>query len=385
MSSEGRSTARPAGTPDSRPLDSRPPDSRPPDSRPSVSRPDALSPAALADARRHQPVRGLIGLAFVLPVTVLLSAAADGALHSLVVLGPIATFALPIMAMIAFWWEDWPGTLFPRPWSGLYDTALVVVGGVVLAVLGQLVVNGADLVGVFDPGPAHPGLDPAANALSGSIFTLLLQLTLVCERRPLARLPPAPAGLTAVALCWVLGLIAWAALVDSDAIESESYGAWFTSIGAWQMLFWVALRGWPFARMDRTWRRLLLGNVTVIACGWAGYLLTSRALDWPGARITATAGAAIGSILLVAMLFEAWPAIRLTPAPGRTLAVLIAVALTVLLVWLLPKLAHAVGVPEAREWSWTTHVMLNALSSAVILHVVVWKRWPYTAVSGSTA
>ncbi|WBB58304.1 hypothetical protein O7599_21975 [Streptomyces sp. WMMC500] len=374
MSSEGLQTTRPAGTPGT-------PGSHP--TRPSVSRPDALSPAALADARRHQPVRGLIGLAFVVPVAVLLSAAAGGALHSVVVLGPITTFALPIMAMIAFWWEDWPGTLFPRPWSGLSDTALVVAGGAVLAVLGQLVVNGSDLVGVFDPGPDHPGLDPAANSLAGSIFTLVLQLTLVCERRPLGRLAPAPAGLAAVGLCWVLGLIAWYAAVDSDAIEGESYGAWFTSIGAWQMFFWVALRGWPFARIDRTWLRLLLGNVVVVACGWAAYLLARHALDWPDPRITATAGTAIGCILLVSMLFEAWPAIRLTPAPGRTLAVLTAVALTALLVWLLPKLAHALDVPEAREWSWTTHVMLNATSTAVILHVVVWKRWPvHTPTSG---
>ncbi|WP_181785860.1 hypothetical protein [Streptomyces phytophilus] len=374
MSSERLTTAPPSGTPGT-------PDTS--GTRPRISRPDALSPAALADARAHQPVRGLIGLAFVVPVTVLLSAAAGGALHSLVVLGPITTFALPIMAMIAFWWEDWPGTLFPRPWSGLYDTALVVAGGAVLAALGQLVVNGSDLIGVFDPGPAHPGLDPAANSLAGSIFTLMLQLTLVCERRPLSRLHPAPAGLTAVGLSWALGLLAWLALVRSDAIESESYGAWFTSIGAWQMLFWVALRGWPFARIDRTWLRLLLGNVTVVACGWAGYLLAGRVLDWPGARITATAGTAIGCILLVTMLFEAWPAIRLPPAPGRTLAVLIAVGLTALLVRLLPELADALGVPRQREWSWTTHVMLNALSTAVILHVAVWKRWPvHTPTSG---
>ena len=371
MSSERLATAPPAGTPDA---------------RPAVSRPDALSPAALADARANQPVRGLIGLAFVLPVTVLLSAAAGGALHSLVVLGPLTTFALPILAMIAFWWEDWPGTQFSRPWSGLYDTALVVAGGVVLAVLGQLVVNGSDLAGVFVPGPAHPGLDPAANSLAGSIFTLVLQLTLVCERRPLGRLHPIPAGLAAVGLCWALGLVAWLALVRSDAVESESYGAWFTSIGAWQMLFWVALRGWPFARIDRTSLRLLLGNVVVVACGWAGYLLAGRVLDWPGVRITATAGTAIGCILLVTMLCEAWPAIRLPPGPGRTLAVLIAVVLTALLVWLLPTLAHALDVPQEREWSWTTHVMLNALSTAVILHVAVWKRWPVrTPPAGSGA
>jgi hypothetical protein len=78
------------------------------------------------------------------------------------------------------------------------------------------------------------------------------------------------------------------------------------------------------------------------------------------------------------MLFEAWPAIRVAekPAPGRTVAVSVEVILTALLVWTLPELAQTLGVPEAREWSWTTQVMLNALSTAVILHVAVWRRWP---------
>jgi hypothetical protein len=353
------------------------------DDRPSISRPDALGPAVLADAMQHQPLRGLIGLGLVVPVTVLLSVGAGGAHHSLVLLGPIITFSLPIMAVIAFWWEDWPGTLLPRPWSGLYDTAIVVVGGVLLTVLGQLVINGPDVIGVFAPGPAHPGLYPAANSLAGSIFTIILQLTLVCERRPLGGLGRVRPGLVAIVLCWALGLIAWLVVVRSLGFESENYGAWFTSIGAWQMLFWVVLRGWPFARIDRKWLRLLLGSVVVIACGWASYLLADDVLNWPGTRITATAGTAIGCILLVTMLFEAWPAIRVAvePAPGRTIAVLVEVILTALLVWLLPMLAHTLGVPQAREWSWTTHVMLNVLSTAVILHIAVWRRWPADARS----
>jgi hypothetical protein len=204
-----------------------------------------------------------------------------------------------------------------------------------------------------------------------------LQLTLVCERWPLGGLGRIRAGVIALVLCWALGLIAWLVVVRSLGFESENHGAWFTSIGAWQMLFWVSLRGWPFARIDRKWLRLLLGNVVVIACGWGSYLLVDDVLDWPGTRITATAGTAIGCIVLVTMLFEAWPAIRVArPGPGRTMAVSIEVILTALLVWVLPMLARTLGVPQAREWSWTTQVMLNALSTAVILHIAVWGRWP---------
>lgn len=345
--------------------------------RPSISHPDALSPAALADARRHQPVRGLIGLAFVIPVTALLSFGTGEAVHSLTLLAPIITFALPMIAMIAFWWEDWPGTLLPRPWSGLYDTVIITVGGLLLSVLGQLVINGGDLIGVFAPGPAHSGLHPFGTLLAGSIFTILLQLTLVCERWPFDGLDRIPAGLAAVALCWGVGLIAWLIVVRTHAVEAEEYGAVVTSIGAWQMLFYVSLRGWPFARIDRKWLRLLLGNVIVITCGWASCLLAVHVLGWPATRITATAGIAVGCILLVTMLFEAWPAIEIEKlALGRTVAVMVALLLTALLIWLLPMLARAVGVSEAYEWSWTTHVMLNALSTAIILHVAVWRRWP---------
>ena len=38
---------------------------------------------------------------------------------------------------------------------------------------------------------------------------------------------------------------------------------------------------------------------------------------------------------------------------GRTIAVMVEVIVTALLVWLLPMLARTLGVPRAREWSWT--------------------------------
>jgi hypothetical protein len=64
------------------------------------------------------------------------------------------------------------------------------------------------------------------------------------------------------------------------------------------MLFYVALRGWPFALISRRWSRLLLGNVVVITCGWGSHLLAADVLGWPETRITATTGTAIGCILL---------------------------------------------------------------------------------------
>lgn len=336
--------------------------------RPALSAPDALSPEALADARRSQPRRGLTGLLFVLPVAALLAAGAGGPAHSLVVLAPITTFSLPLVAMIAFWWDDWPGTLLRGAWSGVYDTAIVVVGGLVLTLLGQGVVSVVD--------PAHPAAYPGTLGLAAGIFTIMLQLTLVCERWPLDRVRGIPAGVAALGVCWAAGVIAYLAAVRSHLVPPEDYGAWLAVLGVWQMVWYVALRGWPFARIPRRAVRLVVANVTVLACAAGTYELAVGVAGRSPGGLTPVAGAGIASVLVVCMLFEAWPAIRCTPLPGRSMALVTVVLLTVLLAWVLPPLARAVGVPADQVDGWVTHLTLNALSLGVILHVAVWRRWP---------
>ena len=346
--------------------------------RPTISHPEALSPAALADARRNQPRRGLIGLIFILPLTALLSLAADGPAHSLIVLGPIITFGLPFVSAIAFWWEDWPGTMLPRPWSGLYDTLVIAVGGVLMTLLGQVIVNGGDLIGVFAPGPGHVSAFPNTLPLGGGVFTIILQLTLVWERWPLSKLGRIRSGLAAIAVAWVLGLAAWLLGTHALAIPADHYGAWLVSIGLWQVIFYIALRGWPFVRIGRRWLRLLAGNVVVIGFGWLTYLLCVHAIGLSTITTIAVAGTGVGCFLFIAMLFEAWPAVRLTalPGPGMTMVVVAGAAMTALLLWLLPLLASALGLSGVDKLGWTTQVTLNALSTVVILHVAVWGRWP---------
>src|SRR4051794_4476840 len=82
--------------------------------RPPISTPPSLQPRGVPDAEQgaaaRQPALGLAGLLLVAPVAVLLGVGAGSLQASLRVLGPLSTFALPVVAMIAFWWEDWPGT-----------------------------------------------------------------------------------------------------------------------------------------------------------------------------------------------------------------------------------------------------------------------------------
>jgi hypothetical protein len=329
------------------------------DDCPAVCKPDALTPEALADARRNQPRRGLLGLAFVLPVTALLAAGAGGPANTLEALGPPVTFALPIVAMIAFWWEDWPGSLLRGGWSGFSDTALVVAGGAALTLLGRLVTGT----------PSVP--------LAAGIFTLMLQLTLVGEGWPLRGRGSRWPGVAALAVCWIAGLALYLGLVRTGLVPAGDYGAWFAVLGAWQMAWYVALRGWPFARIRRRAVRLATAHGAVLACGFATYAVVRLAGEPEG--IAAVAGAAIASALVVAMLFEAWPAIRLTPLPGRSLVLVLVALLTAALSAGLPLVARWAEVPDRLVTGWTTHTTLNALSLAVILHVAVWRRWPASA------
>jgi hypothetical protein len=87
---------------------------------------------------------------------------------SLLILGPMSAFELPVVAMVAFWWNDWPVSRLTTPWNGLIDTVLVVATAVVLTIAGQAVVERSDVRGVFEatPGPGVPVTFPATLVLA---------------------------------------------------------------------------------------------------------------------------------------------------------------------------------------------------------------------------
>ena len=99
------------------------------------------APDAATATLPRQPRLGLVGLLLVVPIAGVLAVGAGGAEGSVLVLGPLVTYSLPLVAMVAFWWEDWPGTRLRPSWSGWADTALIAVGAVVLTGIGQVVVG----------------------------------------------------------------------------------------------------------------------------------------------------------------------------------------------------------------------------------------------------
>ena len=339
---------------------------------------------------QRQPLLGLAGLTLVAPVAVLLAVGAGGAQPSLRVFAPLVTFALPVVAMIAFWWADWPGTRLASHWSGWADTVLVAVAAVLLTVLGQAVVLGrVDLSGVLDPSPGQGSAAtfPATLPLAGAAFIAMLQLTLASEGWPLRRL--GPVGACAVAVSWAAALVLYVTVLGRRPfsgsgpdparalLSGEQFGALLTVVGGWQVGLFVAWRGWPVSGISRRWSRLLVGNAVVLTGAALTDLLLCGGLGLPPPTISALAGCFVAASLLVGMLFEG--AVRVPASDvGERGAVLALVLLTSAGLY---ALLHR--YPDGLSWStgsaedWVSHAGLNAIGVGIILHVAIGRRWPF--------
>ena len=376
--------------------------------RPTLTTPPRQQQPAVADRQRQrlaaQPWLGLGGLLLGAVVFFALALGTGSTATSLLILGPLATFALPAVAMVAFWWNDWPGSELTTPWTGLIDTLLVVVAAVVLTIAGQAIVERSDIRGVFEatPGASVPVTFPATLALAGAAFSATLQLSLVCERWPLAGIGRLRSGIAALALSWAIGIGAYFLFVNLNAvpaaeraaaglrnpggpIAAPDFGSALIAVGVWQAVIFIALRGWPVNMITRRSRRLLAGNAVVVGLGALTYLVLRNLADWQPAAIGAVCGCVISAALVVAMLFEGWPAARLSDGPGRvvtlTLTALVALALNRALA------AYADGVHWTRATpdDWITTAALSFIGAGIILHVGIGLRWPFAQKTKQTS
>jgi len=369
-------------------------------SRPLLTTPPPLQHRAFADQQRAhlaaQPWLGVGGLLLGAVVFFALALGLGSTESSLLVLGPLATFALPAVAMIAFWWNDWPGSELTTPWTGLIDTVLVVGAAVVLTIAGQAVVERSDLRGVFEPSPpvGVPTTFPATLALAGAAFTAMLQLSLVCERWPLAGLGRLRSGIAALVLSWGAGVGAYFLFVNLDAvpaagraavglrnpggpIPAPDFGSALIAVGVWQAVFFIALRGWPVNLIKQQGRRLLAGNVLVIGLGAATYLLLRNAAGLSPGTIGAVCGGIISAAIIVGMLFEGWPVTRLSPGLAHALTLVLTAAVAVVLDRALAAYADGVAWAKATPDDWVTTAALSFIGAGIILHVGIGLRWPF--------
>ena len=330
------------------------------------------------DRLAAQPWTGLGGLLLATAVFFALALGTGSTTSSLLVLGPISTFALPAVAVVAFWWNDWPGSRLTTPWTGLIDTVLVAAAAVVLTTAGQAIVERPGLRGVFDasPSPGTPTTFPATLALAGAAFTAMLQLSLVCERWPLGGTGRLRSGIAALVLSWAIGAGAYFLFVNLDAIPAAEraaaglrnpggpiaapdFGSALIAVGLWQAVFFIVLRGWPVNTITRRPARLLVGNALVISLGAVTYLVLRNLAHWQPDAISAACGCIISATLIVAMLFEGWPAARLPPAPGRALTLALTALVALALDRALTAYADSVRWTRATPNQWITTAALS--------------------------
>jgi hypothetical protein len=340
----------------------------------------------------RQPALGITGLLLVVPVAVLFAFAADGAQGSTVVLGPFAVFALAPIAMIAFWWENWPGTRLRASWSGWADTLLIAVIAVVLTMIGQLLVGSFDLRGIFSlsPAPSHSPVFPITLPLAGAAFVAIMQLTFVCERWPFRRLGSTAGGLAALACSWAIAILLFFTLVKfqpppgsalsprSGFLAPAKLGALLVIAGMWQVLFFIAWNGWPFSRLRNVPGRLFAGNAVVIAAAVLTYLAADAA-GVSAVQMIALAGAFIAAALVIGLLFDGWLPGSPRPSWSRPTTVALDLALAAVLYAVVNAYADQLHWTNAHPIEWVAHVMLNAIALSVVLHVAIGRRWPFDA------
>ncbi len=348
----------------------------------------------------HQPWTGLAGVVIVAAAFVLLGVV-PGAQRSLEILGPISTFALPVLVVAALWWDGWPFSGASRPIAGALNTLLIAGASVALAVVGQAIVGRVDLNGLLSPAAAvergafvgFPFLVPLAVC----VFLVTLQLTFVCKRWPLHKLPNTRAGFAALTLSWGLGLIAYLLIANWDFIPAPVQRAiglsnpggpmnavnllgFLTSLAFWQIFLFVLLPTPPTDRIAARVPRLIAANATVLVLGWLSYQILRNGFGWTIPRIAAVWGVGVAACLVIGMLFEGWPS-RL--APVQFVAVIRVATLVVLMVAGYLGLA-ALGSAVA-DWDDSTQVdlwvavgSLNYIASAIVIHYAVFRRWPLT-------
>ena len=338
----------------------------------------------------RQPALGLSGLLLVVPVAVLLAFAADGAQGSTILLGPFAVFALAPIAMIAFWWEDWPGTRLRPSWSGWADTLLIAAMAVVLTAMGQRLVGRFDVHGIFTlgPAPSHSPVFPITLPLAGAAFVAIMQLTFVCERWPFRRLASTAGGLAALGFSWALALLLFFVLVRFEPppgstlsprtgfLAPARLGALLVIAGMWQVLFFIAWNGWPFCRLRDFAARLVAGNAAVIGAGVVTYRVGDAAGISPVTMI-ALAGSFIAATLVTGLQFGGWLPGSPRPSWNRLLTLALDLALAAVLYVVVKAYADHLHWTTADPIEWVAHVMLNAIALSVILHVAIGRRWPF--------
>jgi hypothetical protein len=372
----------------------------------SITQPSPLAGAptvgATAKDLRSQPAVGVIGLCVASTLCLLLGVAI-APLDSLQILGSVTTFALPILIASALWWQGWPARSSSRAVSGVINTLLIAGVAVVLTALAQVIVGRGDLAHLLSTtpaghGPGRPAFPsyPWTLPLAALIFLTMIQLTFVCDRRPLRRLGTPGAGIAAVTLSWIVGLVAYKVLANWNAVVpppvQQALGlsnpggpvsafnllGWTLCVAVWSVLLFIPLKGRPFGRIGSVPARLVAGNLATIALGWATFRVLFGPIALTVPEIAAACGTVIAASLVAALILEGWPARLLTSGFARDGAMLATIAVLAAVMFIVLKaLGASTAWPATNPvYLWMTVCALNFVAAGSILWYGVFRRWP---------
>ncbi len=360
----------------------------------------APAPAALVPP---QPRAGLLGLPIVAVGFVLLGIVPGGPQAALETVGPIATFALPVLAASALWWAGWPAQRLRQPWAGIVNLALIIAAGIALTIAAQALVGHVDLTGTFTQVPAGAPVFttwPWTMPLGVLVFVATLQITFVNERWPLHRVGGPAGGLLVIAVSWVVGLAVYLFVVNWDVVPAPVRAAiglnnpggpvdglellgWLAVVTAFQVLFYIGLGGWPTNRLRHRGARLVAANVFVIGGGWATWAVLAKVLGWATPTIAALGASIAAAAVLSALLFDNWPATAIQHPDARLALTALQIAvLTAVLFYGLRALGNGLQTWDRDPVElWVTVSNLNFIAATAIAHVAVCHRWPVLRTS----
>ena len=353
-------------------------------------------------SKRTQPMVGIGGLVIVAVAFALLGIIWSPQ-TSLVVLGPITTFALPVLVLSAIWWGGWPFAKFGRSVSGLANTVMIAAGGLILAGVGLLIIGHFNLHGIFSANAAKENSQgvlttfPFTVPIAASVFVTMLQLTFVSGKWPLHKMRPISSGIAAFLLSWVVGTAVYFLATNWNAVPAAArsalglrngvgpmnaidFTAMLLCIVVYQMGFFVLFRGWPFAGIKNSGGRLVASHLATIGGGWITFFILIDGFKWNDPIVVGVCGSIIAAIFLVGMLLETWPFNEEDPSGNRVGAAVLVVAVTGCLYFGLRALGHATGTwSQAPVELWIGVSGLNYIAAVIILHYAVWGRWPLKA------
>jgi hypothetical protein len=352
--------------------------------------------------RLRQPVLGLAGLILIAAIVVLVGVLPSPERVPLQVLGPILIFWFPILLGLAFsqlarTGQD-PEARGNRALTGLVTALASLAAAVVLTAVAQLIVGKLDLNGMFSTvdsaNPETFTTFPFTLVLGLLVVVAMLQITLLWGAWPVRSLRPQAAGWAALGLSWLIALVVYFFIVNWNSVPADVRsaiglrnpgGPWdgpdflalLFTVMLWQVVFGVLFEGEPFASFRSTGARVWASSAWMVVLGAVTFLIWRHGVHFPNGAVVGIGGAGLASVFVMDPLLGRWPFHRERPGIARFGLLVTALVGTPSVYFFLRATGNETATPPVGLWIGVCG--LGYIGALVVMHVLVWRRWPLPA------